>query len=228
MRFSHSSSLCALLLGLGLTLGSAPAQAGAAQDRIFATGVLDGIAAEEQLIYRHDRQVGFTDERLRALENGRATLTIEQSDTGAREARLVLTEDERERRLNPFPGSGGNPLMMVFMENAVQNMAGLTGGNAYYIRNRMREALSTQDHRAEVRLTYDGAEITAERMQFRPFAEDPNRERMGAFGELELQVVVSPDVPGYFAQFSLATGATPEGEPLLVENMTLEGVHWLE
>ncbi|TVP69801.1 MAG: hypothetical protein EA339_14095 [Rhodobacteraceae bacterium] len=228
MRFSSRGGLCVLFLSLGLTLAEAPAQAGEAQEQIFATGVLDAIALDEHLVYRHDRQVGFSDERMRALENGRVELTMALDESGAREALVVLTEDGRVRRLNPFPADAGNPLLMVFMETAVHGMAGITGGSPFYIRNRMRDALRGQDEGTQVRLVHAGTEITAERFHFRPFAQDPNRDRMGAFADLELQFVVSAELPGQFAMLHLATGETPAGEPLLAESMTLEGVVWLD
>lgn len=218
----------AALFAVALLLAAAPdTQAATAQDRIFAVALLDAVPTGEDLVYDHDRAVAFVSERLPAIAGGRLELALVESAEGKREARVAFFDEPQVRRLNPFPADGGHPLLMVFMETAVHGMAAATGGSQFYIRSRMREALRTQSDPVPVLLTYSGQEVTGERYRFRPFLDDPNRERMGPFADMEINFVVSDAVPGTFAAVALQTGEV-EGVRVLEETMVLRGVSLAE
>lgn len=95
---------------------------------------------------------------------------------------LVQTTDSRTRQIGPFPISGGDPALTFFLEQVSRDMAGLTGGSPFYIRNRIKDAL------------FRGGEIAREGDRsvatFRPFAADPNAARMGGFETLTLTFVL--------------------------------------
>ncbi len=214
--------VAAAALALGLAGGGA--FAGAAQDRIFALAVLDDIPIGDQIVFDHAREVGVATDRLQEIADGRVEISLFESEDGRRQAQVTFFDDPRERRLNPFPADGGNPLLMVFMETAVQGMAALTGGSPIYIRNRMRDAVRNQDDGGPVGLVYQGRPVEGERFTFRPFLTDPNRDRMGPFAELEISFVVSEDVPGTYAALSARTAPSEGGRHLLAETMVLRGV----
>jgi hypothetical protein len=54
----------------------------------------------------------------------------------------------------------------------------------------------------------------------RPFADDPNRARMGAFADLELSVTMSEAVPGWYHSL---LAATPDGAYRAETVLTGEG-----
>lgn len=211
--------LVAALLGAMTPMAG---RAGEAQDRLFAIGVLEGVETGQRLVYGYDRAVGVASAELPVIEDGKVEMTIVAPETGSREVRVTIFEEARVRRLNPFPEEAGNPLLMVFMETSVRSMAALTGGSPFYIRNRMREALRVQDAGEPVEVVVAGQIYPAERYSFRPFAEDPNRERMGPFADLEISFVISDVVPGTYAAIEAVTGLGPEGKPLLRETMKFE------
>lgn len=103
-------------------------------------------------------------------------------------------------RMGPFPVSGGDPVVVYFLETTVRDMASLTGGSPFYIRNRIREALSTGGKVVET----DG--VTT--VEVRPFEDDANRSRMGGFDTLALRFVIDADAGAPIREM-VATTETP-------------------
>lgn len=215
-----------LLAAAAATAAPLQAAAGEAQDRIFALGVLDEVATGERLVYDHTRAGSLADAgTLPPIEDGEVVIALTDSETTeGRDAEVTLRSGEQTRALTAFPAAAGNPLLMLFMENSVRSMATATGGSPHYIRNRMREALRTQDEGGPVEIEVGGETVEARRYSFRPFMDDPNVARMGAFGELEISFVLSEAVPGRYAVLEVVTGPGPDGAPALREAITYESV----
>lgn len=221
-----------LLWACALTLaGAAPllATAGEAQDRLFALGVLDAVETGRKLVYSHAR-TGSVAAAAAApgIADGRVEVLLIPVGEDGRNAEVTLHDGARVRAFNPFPAAAGNPLLMIFMETNVQTMAAATGGSPHYIRNRMREALRSQDAGRPVEIDLDGTRVAAERFNFAPFAGDPNAPRMGAFAELEISFVLSEAVPGHYAVLEAVSGAGPDGTPALRETMTYRRIEEAE
>ncbi len=92
------------------------------------------------------------------------------------------------RKIGPFPLDGGDPSVVFFLETVARDMAAVTGGSPFYIRNRMKDSV------------FRGGELREEGGQkiavFRPFEADPNKERMKPFDQLELRFVMNePKAP---------------------------------
>jgi hypothetical protein len=138
------------------------------------------------------------------VTDGAVTLA-EVIDPSDQKPVLQLTQTTRQhsRKIGPFPINGGDPSLTYFLEQTARDMASLTGGSPFYIRNRIKESLGQGGV-----LTRHGKMLTAE---FRPFAEDPNADRMNGFATLtltfvmtdphqpirEMRAVTSGDQPGY-------------------------------
>jgi hypothetical protein len=195
---------------------AAPARAGEAQDRLFAGGVLDALPTGTHLVFSHTRD--SADARLPAVTG---ELDVGLAGTGARSAEVTLSEAGEVRSQATLP-AGGSPVLLVFLETSLRSTAALTGGSPFYIRNRMREALAEQDAREAVEVEAGGARVAGERLRFRPFVDDPNRARMGALGDLELNIVLSDQVPGGFARLEATTGPGADGRPLYREAFVFE------
>lgn len=125
---------------------------------------------------------------------------ISGPDTEAPELRLTEATDTRSRDIGPFPVSGGDAALTFFLENTARDMAALTGGSPFYIRNRMKDALrsgGTVEHRQDGTIT-----------TFHPFANDPNAARMQGFATLELRFTFDqPTAP--IRQMLAQTSAAP-------------------
>lgn len=172
----------ATLLWLGLAAG--PALAGEAGDAVFADRApwsLDKDGMRWSVHVDGPEAPGFLH-----ISDGSITLseTIDPSD---QKAVLQITQktDQRARKIGPFPISGGDPVLIYFLEQTARDMAKLTGGSPYYIRNRIKDAV------------FRGGQITAEgntrTATFRPFAGDPNADRMAGFQTLTLTFVLDGD-----------------------------------
>lgn len=204
MRFMHSLAT--------IILAGAPVSAGEAGDLVFAErGPWDLSLAP--LVWALDQQ-GPTVEGFAPL--GQGTITLREI-TDPSDGQPVLQLDEATARINrkigPFPVSGGDPTLTFFLETVARDMAALTGGSPFYIRDRLKDALFRGGEVAQA----DGQRVAA----FRPFAEDPNRDRMYGFDSLTLRFVL--DEPGQPIRRMLAeTGPLAGGRPPYRNEMVLQ------
>ena len=162
---------------IGLVLAP-PALAGEAGDLVFAErGPWDISAAP--VVWTISQQ-GPEVEGFVALGEGTITLRqiVDPSD-----GKPVLQLDEAtariSRKIGPFPVSGGDPSLTFFLETVARDMAALTGGSPFYIRNRLKDALFRGGD-----VQRQGDETVA---IFVPFREDKNSGRMLGFETLELR-----------------------------------------
>jgi hypothetical protein len=205
------------LLALALALSPA-AWAGEPGRGLFAVDVFADLDPGDRVHYSHVRSTGQADPRLQPIVDGSAILLVAENAAGDRELEVTLTNDGRARPVPSFPGVAAHPLLLILLESTVRNMAELTGGSPFYIRNRMREALWVAAAAPEpTELVLAGATLPAEEVVVRPFANDPNRAEMGAFADLELRFVLSEDVPGGLARLEAETGPGADGRPVLAE-----------
>lgn len=190
----------ALWLGLA-ALSAQPLLAAEAGDAVFADrGPWD--LGKDSLSYRMTVE-GPAAEGFQPTADGALTLS-EGVDPSDRQPVLELTQktESRDRKIGPFPVSGGDPVLTFFLEQTARDMATLTGGSPHYIRNRMKDALFRGGE-----ISRDGGVTTA---AFQPFEEDPNAARMNGFQTLTLTFVmgdptepiremraVTDETPGY-------------------------------
>jgi hypothetical protein len=170
----------ALWLGLSV-LAPGHALAGEAGDAVFAERgpwSLDDRQLRWSVHVEGPEVPGFL-----RIDDGSVTLTqaVDPSDQQPI-LQLVQKTDTRTRQIGPFPISGGDPVLTFFLEQTTRDMARLTGGSPFYIRNRIKDAL------------FQGGQITRAGDQsvasFAPFAQDPNAARMGGFQTLTLTFVL--------------------------------------
>ncbi|RNF34389.1 hypothetical protein [Paracoccus methylarcula] len=198
----------ALWLGLSASLVAAsPLVAGEAGDMVFAERGPWSLEPEGLSWSVHvdgPDAAGFLH-----VENGSVTLN-EVIDPSDNQPALQLTQetDNRTREIGPFPISGGDPVLTFFLEQTTRDIAKLTGGSPYYIRNRMKDAL------------FRGGELSQDGniASFQPFEDDPNAAQMKGFETLtltftldeepeapirELQARTEGDAPGYINRMVL-------------------------
>lgn len=202
MRYLKSlrAGLAAALLACGL---AAPLAASEAGDLIFAERGPWALGA--RTLTWAETQEGPALPGFRQIRDGRLVLS-EASDTSDGKPVLQLEQSagETSRRIGPFPVSGGDPVVILFLENTVRDMATLTGGNPHYIRNRIKDAV------------FRGGSVQREggvtTVVARPFDGDPNAERMGGFAALELRFVMGEDATAPIREMVAETG-----QPVAVE-----------
>lgn len=196
------AALAALCL---VVSGSATALAGPASERVFSRAALVGLGLDTQAVYSHVRE-GSAGEALMPIEDGEIRIAIRTGTDGTREAAVTMGTAGELRPVSVWPASSGNPIVPIFLESALRTMARVTGGSAFYIRNRMKEALGARGRIEEVEIAGATGALTAQHIVFTPFADDQNRARMGAFADLTLHFTVSDAVPGDIVRFMATTG----------------------
>ena len=198
-----------LLLSLVLPF---PAAAGPLSDLLMAPGLFDDAPAGSVVAYGEERAVPDGKEvTVKAVSGGELRLEAVDGADG-RELRLVQVAGDAATPVGTFPTGVANPVLLHFLETSVKVMAEATGGSPYYIRNRIREALVASDLGAG-----DAAEREA---TLTPFAADPNRPRMGAFGDLAIRLRYDPAEPARLLELSADTAA---GDGTYHERMLLIG-----
>lgn len=147
---------------------------------------------------------------------GQGTMTLSQAvDPTDGKPVLQLAEDTAriKRKIGPFPISGGDPSLTFFLETTARDMAALTGGSPFYIRNRLKDAL----FRGGQVQTEGDARVAV----FTPFAQDKNSERMMGFQSLELRFTLNdPRQP--IRQMQARTGPLQGDRPAYDSRMVLQ------
>ncbi len=222
-HFRRILPLIALLAAGSPAAGLAQeAESNGPHEGLFATGVLDDLAIGESIRFRHARDVEPDVPGIIDFE-GSAEVSIEEGEEGKRAARIALIANDQPRPVPRMPADAGHPLLLIFLENTVRTMSETVGGNPFYIRNRIRESFWDSGEVAPVEIRYDGETVAAEELVYRPFVEDPNRDKMGGFADLTLSFLVSDAVPGGIARFDLEVPAVAD-LPGLSETIELEGL----
>jgi hypothetical protein len=195
--------LFAAVIGLGLAHSSS---ADPVTDALFAEGIFNELPDGQQIAYDHVRS-GTAAQDFVPVADGHILVVTNLAADGTRSLSMKIEADGRQREILDFPASGGNPVLMVFLESAVRSMAALTGGSPFYIRNRIKDALRQGGDLTEVDADFAGGFVAARQLTLHPFATDPSRDRMGAFADLSLRFVVADAVPGHFLLLSAETPA---------------------
>ncbi|WP_298854026.1 hypothetical protein [uncultured Ruegeria sp.] len=215
--------LCGLLLSLwSLNPASAASiDAEQAYDLLFQDGVLDSIARDKELLYQRT-----VTNQLRAdtAERDTGDIALSFADDGTEMAHLEFRQNDKHRAMGVFPASVGNPMIMVFYESAIRDMAESAGGSPFYIRNRVKDALVQPAEIIKGEALLDGKTIPVQTILMRPFAEDPNRDRMQGFGDLTLSVTVSEEVPGWYLRLVAEAASQGEGTVVYRSEIQFEGV----
>lgn len=192
--------LKAVAVAAMLALG-APVLADEAGDAVFAERGPWALG-DDSLVW-HLTVDGPEAESFFAVKDGSVALAeIADPSDGQPVLQLTVNTGTQSRKIGPFPASGGDPVLTFFLEQTARDMARLTGGSPFYIRNRIKDALFRGGE-----ISNDGDVTTA---VFTPFADDPNAERMHGFGTLTLTFVMA-DPKDPIRDFLAETGGDTPG-----------------
>lgn len=175
-----------------------PAVADEAGDLVFAErGPWD--LDERELVWRLDLEGPATNGFL-PVANGSVVLT-EVTRDGEPALQLVESSNLGTRRLGLHPVDTGDPALLFFLERTSRDVAQLTGGSPFYIRNRLKDALFRG---GELR-SGDAVRLAV----FRPFDDDPNSARMRGFDSLELTFTIGDPTQPIQSMVAETGGAQP-------------------
>ena len=143
-----------------------------------------------------------------APPRGEVELSVLPDEQGGGRQVQVQTQvasDARRRMAGPFPGLVGNPVILVFLERDVAEMAVALRGSPYYLRNRIREALGEATVAESARLLFEGREVDGWRVAVSPFESDRNRDKLREFAVKRYEFTLSDAVPGRLLEMRAVT-----------------------
>lgn len=118
-------------------------------------------------------------------------------DEERRDVSIDFLSAERRMMLPVFSGYRGNPVLMAMLEHMVQNISAETGGGALYFRNRIRDALASDDVKVDNQtLSVNNEEVDATVLQFQPFRYEDRLGPDSIYGDAVFTITLSDNVPG--------------------------------
>lgn len=205
MRHLRKLAAAAMLAG-AVVVTAAPTGAGAgeANDLVFAERGPWALG-DRQLTWKMVHEGPAAPSFIRIADGSVTLAEVTDATDGKPVLQLEQKTDTRTRKIGPFPVSGGDPVVVFFLENTARDMASLTGGSPYYIRNRIKDAV------------FRGGEVTragdVTTVTLKPFADDPNAARMHGFETLTMRFVLGPDPRAPIREF-VAETAAPVAPPV--------------
>lgn len=217
-------AICAAVL-----LGASGAQSASVDGQetyelLFRKGTLDDIGGGATLRYNRAVENGFAPD---AAERATGDIVLRFREPEKVAALLEFRQGDKHRGMGSFPASVGNPMIMVFYEQVIRDMAESAGGSPFYIRNRVKEALVQPSEVEEGEAVVDGETVATKTIRMRPFDGDPNAGSMQGFGDLELAVTMSDAVPGWYLSL-VAQAPNAEGGAGYRSVLSYEGMEAAE
>ncbi|MBC7736571.1 MAG: hypothetical protein H7245_04935 [Candidatus Saccharibacteria bacterium] len=195
------------IVGFCLGFWACPLLAGETYDLLFKSGALDTLVAASK---SHAGDFGLEYDRAISGSSDSSRLDLQMAPSDS--VKLTLHQGNKTQTIGTFPASVGNPVILYFMETTLRDMAQISGGSPFYIRNRIKEALLREADIVPVKIRLGDRDISALQITLHPFGQDPNRKRMGSFADLALVVIVSEVVPGWYYSLMSTAPADPAGQ----------------
>jgi hypothetical protein len=217
--------------GVAPAQGTAPAQgatqaapagssAPQAADLLFEKPNWGAAPAGITLAYRYTRAGG--DGALGAPIDDRIKLGLAAGEGAAsRTVRVDMLSGPNRRAAGPFESVEGNPVLVLFLEHHLENVAKSLKANPRYLKNRIRAGLRERAETTPTTVSVGGREIPGWRVEAKPFTDDAQKERMRGLDALTYTFVTSEAVPGEIVSIE-AKAAAPDGGVLLQETLTYD------
>ena len=225
-----SKTLVALAGGAALAAILASAAAAAtdaskkAIDMLFETKHIAAIAPGTELVYKFERKpsdekvlgAGFSDDIKVKVES--------DASPGKKNVLIQIYSGDRARDPQRITEMDGNPMLVVYLDNATAHFREVAGGDPSYLKGMFKKSLGDESLLDPVKIDFKGQQIDGYRITITPYANDPSRAKMRGYEGATFTIAVSDKIPGYFAQMvSMFRNSSKDG-PTLLERTTLDGV----
>jgi len=219
-RVAGAAALALTLVG---AFGPAAQAAPTPEQLVFEQPFLAAFEPGASISYRFSRVAA--DVNLAPSFEDVVTLNVVKPDDardGDKAAVVRLFSGPKARSFGPMPATY-NPVVLVLLEQDVVEMQKVLGGSPYYIRARIRDALTSAEKVDEVKVDYKGQSIDAWSIKVSPFVKDPNRAKLKDFADRTYEITFSDKVPGGLYAIHTVTPKAGATTPLLVETLTVTG-----
>ncbi|MFT0860814.1 hypothetical protein [Ancylobacter sp. G4_0304] len=149
-------------------------------------------------------------------------VTAEPSDPARRVAEVDIKRGDRHAEAGPFPTLNGNPVSLILLERDVKEMAQLSKGSPFYLRNRVRDHIAAGKVEP-ARFDFDGRAVEGWKLSMTPFADDPNKDKLLELAGRHYEFLFSDAVPGGLYSISVVTPKAEGGGNLIETSLTLTG-----
>jgi hypothetical protein len=191
---------------------------------LFNRPHIASIAPGTELVYKFERKPsnpkvlgeGFSDDIKVKIESDGAP--------GKKNVLVQMYSGERARDPQRVTDMDGNPMLIVFLDNAVSHFRQLAGGDSAYLKNIFSKYLADGATITPVTINYKGQQVDGYRVTATPYANDPAKAKMGGFEGSTFTIALSEKIPGYFAKMVSEYTNTDKNGPTLEETTILEGV----
>jgi hypothetical protein len=207
-----------------LSAAGAAAEIPKPTDILFDRPHIASVPVGTELVYKFERKPSdpkilgeaFTDD-----------IKVKVESDGAPGKKNVLVEmysGDRARDPQRITDMDGNPMLIVYLDNAVSHFRMLAGGDGAYLKNMFSRYLADGATIAPVTIIYKGQPVDGYRVTATPFANDPAKSKMGGFEGATFTIALSDKIPGYFAKMVSEYTNTDKKAATLEETTTLDGV----
>ena len=193
-----------------------------ASDLLFEQPQMKNVPPGSTLTYMYLRRSGISKGPFGPPLDDTIKLGIEPGKSAdSRDIRVQMFSGANRFPAGPFEDMPGNPVMTLFLEHHLIDLARVLMANPRYIKNAIRKGLRDNATVTPTEIDYKGHKVAAWRIETKPFVDDKMKERMRGFDNLTYTFVTSDAVPGELVSIE-ATSKTPEGGELLQENLTYD------
>ena len=217
-RKAHPLTRFATAIGLMFVFNTVVAfdELNEAQTLLFNSPHLLNTQDGQSISYRYRSEVDEEE----PIEDVVTVSVTAQIDDERRDVEIDFLTDERKLILPPFPGYRGNPVLMAMLEHVVRGIGEDTGGGTLYFRNRIRDALASDNVSIEKRkMSVNDNEIDATVVQFQPFENDQNIGSDSVYGDIVFTITLSNTVPGGIV--GVGVDASPDGQQAFSQQLTI-------
>jgi hypothetical protein len=223
----RSLTLSTATMAMSAMIISAACAAGAVptvQQALFDAKHIVGLTPGAELVYKFERKPSdeavlgkaFTDTINVKIEN--------DAKDGKKDVLIQIYTGERARDPQKITEMDGNPMLIVYLDNAVAHFRELAGGDRAYLKNTFSKHLGTQAKVEPVTISFRGADVPGYKVVATPYANDPARAKMRGYEGAVFTLYVSDKIPGHFAKMTSNFINVVKDGPRLDEITTLDGV----
>ena len=193
-----------------------------AADLLFEQPQMKNVPPGSKLTYDYLRRSGISKGPFGPPLNDTIKLGVEPGNAADnRNIRVEMFSGANRFPAGPFEDMPGNPVMTLFLEHHLMDLARVLMANPRYIKNAIRKGLRDNATVTPTQIDYKGRKVDAWRIETQPFVDDKMKERMRGFENLKYTFVTSAAVPGELVSIEAQSKNTDGGE-LLQENLTYD------
>ncbi len=224
-KFSfRSATLAAFAVTCLSAAGAYAEEAPKPTEILFNRPHIAAVAPGTDLVYKFERKPsdpkavgeGFVDDIVVKVESDGAP--------GKKNVLVQLYTGDRAREPQRITDMDGNPMLVVYLDNAVAHFRLLAGGDSAYLKGMFSRYLSKSGTIAPVTIVYKGQPVAGYKVTATPYADDPARSKMNGYEGSTFTIALSDKIPGYFAKMTSNYTNTDKKSPTVEETTTLEGV----